>query len=77
MAIARACLASGTPHFPRTRSAGGAVRSTTSAPGSLAEVAELLGDSKRIAAAHYVYALVDYREVERGSVLERVRAVRT
>ena len=38
--------------------------------GSLAEVAELLGDSKRVAAEHYVYALVDYREVER----ERPRA---
>ena len=28
-------------------------------------VAELLGDSKRIAADHYVYALTDYREVDR------------
>ena len=32
--------------------------------GSLAEVAELLGDSKRVAAEHYVYALTDYREAE-------------
>jgi hypothetical protein len=40
--------------------------------GSLAEVAELLGDSKRVAADHYVYALVDYREVERGLALERI-----
>jgi hypothetical protein len=39
--------------------------------GSLAEVAELLGDSKRVAADHYVYALVDYREVERRDALER------
>jgi hypothetical protein len=28
-------------------------------------VAELLGDSKRVAADHYVYALTDYREVDR------------
>ena len=27
--------------------------------GSLAEVAELLGDSKRVAADHYLYALTD------------------
>ena len=40
--------------------------------GSLAEVAELLGDSKRVAADHYVYALVDYGEVERRGALERV-----
>jgi hypothetical protein len=44
--------------------------------GSLAEVAELLGDSKRVAADHYVYALTDYREVDRSIPLARGRAVR-
>jgi len=39
--------------------------------GSLADVAELLGDSKRVAAAHYVYALTDYREVDRSIALAR------
>ena len=39
--------------------------------GSLAEVAELLGDSKRVAAEHYVYALTDYREVDRTIALAR------
>ena len=39
--------------------------------GSLAEVAELLGDSRRVAADHYVYALTDYREVDRSIVLTR------
>jgi hypothetical protein len=39
----------------------------------LAEVAELLGDSKRVAADHYIYALTDYREVGRSVVLARVR----
>ena len=29
-------------------------------PQSMAEVAEILGDSKRVAAEHYVYALTDY-----------------
>jgi hypothetical protein len=37
-------------------------------------VAELLGDSKRVAADHYVYALTDYREVNREIALERACA---
>ena len=41
--------------------------------GSLAEVAELLGDSKRVAADHYVYALTDYREVDRTIALARTQ----
>jgi hypothetical protein len=36
------------------------------------EVAELLGDSKRVAADHYIYALTDYREVDRGIALPRL-----
>ena len=39
--------------------------------GSLAEVAELLDDSKRVAADHYVYALADCREVGRAIALVR------
>jgi hypothetical protein len=52
-------------------------RAAASAPvtplqaGSLAEVATLLGDSKRVAAEHYVYALTDYREVDRTIALAR------
>lgn len=42
--------------------------------GSMAEVAELLGDSKRVAASHYVYALTDYREVDRQIALARAEA---
>lgn len=41
---------------------------------SLAEVAELLGDTKRVAADHYVYALTDYREVDRTLALARIGA---
>jgi integrase len=54
----------GVPHFSphglRRRRGSLAYKST----GSLAEVAELLGDSKRVASDHYVYALTDYREIE-------------
>lgn len=42
--------------------------------GSLAEVAQLLGDSSRVAADHYVYALTDDREVDRSIALARVLA---
>jgi hypothetical protein len=38
------------------------------------EVAERLGDSKRVAADHYVYALTDYREVDRTIALARIGA---
>ena len=66
MAITRACKATGTPHFSPhglRRRRGSLHYKRTS---SLAEVAELLGDSKRVAADHYVYALTDYREVDRS-----------
>ena len=36
--------------------------------------AVLLGDSKRVAADHYVYALTDYREVDRSIALARASA---
>jgi integrase len=54
MAINRACKATGTPHFSPhglRRRRGSLHYKRTS---SLAEVAELLGDSKRVAADHYV-----------------------
>ena len=70
-AITRACKATGTPHFSphglRRRRGSLHYKRT----GSLAEVAELLGDSKRVAADHYVYALTDYREVDRTIALAR------
>ena len=74
MAITRACKATGTPHFSphglRRRRGSLHYKRT----GSLAEVAELLGDSKRVAADHYVYALTDYRETDRSIALARARA---
>jgi integrase len=73
-AITRACKATGTPHFSphglRRRRGSLHYKRT----GSLAEVAELLGDSKRVAAAHYVYALTSYDEVDRQIALARVHA---
>jgi integrase len=72
MAITRACRLTGTPHFSphglRRRRGSLHYKRT----GSLAEVAELLGDSKRVAGEHYVYALTDYAEVERAPLLARV-----
>jgi integrase len=72
MAIRRACTTSGTPAFsPHSlRRRRGSLHYKRT--GSLAEVAELLGDSKRVAADHYVYALVDYREVDRRPGLARM-----
>ena len=73
MAITRACKATGTPHFSphglRRRRGSLHYKRT----GSLAEVAELLGDGKRVAADHYVYALVDYSEVDTSIALARLR----
>jgi integrase len=74
IAITRACKATGTPHFSPhglRRRRGSLYYKRT---GSLVEVAELLGDSKRVAAYHYVYALTDYREVDRRVALGRVFA---
>jgi integrase len=76
-AITRACKATGTPHFSphglRRRRGSLHYKKT----GSLAEVAELLGDSKRVAEQHHVYALTDYREADYGKLLRRVRTVHT
>jgi integrase len=73
MTITRACKATPTPHFSPhgLRRRRGSLHYKRS--GSLAEVAELLGDSKRVAADHYVYALTDYREVDRAIALGRAR----
>lgn len=72
--ITRTCRASGVPHFsPHSlrRRRGSLLQKQG---GSLAEVAELLGDTRVVAAEHYVFALGDYREVERAGVLERLQA---
>ena len=72
MAITRACKAGGVPHFSphglRRRRGSLHYKRT----GSLAEVAELLGDSKRVASDHYVCALTDHREADRQPALARL-----
>jgi integrase len=72
MAITRACKVGGVPHFSphglRRRRGSLAYKRT----GSLAEVALLLGDTKRVASEHYVYALTDYREIDPQLALGRV-----
>jgi integrase len=73
-AITKTCKTTGTPHFSPhglRRRRGSLYYKRT---GSLADVAELLGDSKRVAGEHYVYALTDYREVDRSIALARASA---
>jgi integrase len=75
-AITKACKATGTPHFSPhglRRRRGSLYYKRT---GSLAEVAQLLGDSERVARQHYVYAMTDYREVDRTIALARAKAAR-
>jgi integrase len=76
VAISRACKATGTPHFSphglRRRRGSLHYKRT----GSLADAAELLGDSKRVAEQHYVYALTDYREVDHAIALARLAVTR-
>jgi integrase len=74
-AITKACKATGTPHFSPhglRRRRGSLHYHRTS---SLAEVAELLGDSKRVAADHYVYSLTEYREVDCSIALARTESL--
>ena len=72
MAITRACKAGAVPHFSPhglRRRRGSLAHKRT---GSLAEVALLLGDTKRVASEHYVYALTDYREIDPQPALARL-----
>jgi integrase len=74
MAISRACKAGGVPHFSPhgLRRRRGSLHYQRT--GSLAQVAELLGDSKRVAEDHYVYALTDFREIDPHPALARLFA---
>jgi integrase len=68
-AITRSCRLTGTPssspHELRKRRG-----SLLGKQGySLAEIAERLGDTKVVAAEHYLYAIGDYAEVEYAAVL--------
>ena len=73
-AITKACKATGTPHFSPARPSPPARLALLQAHRLARRGRELLGDSKRVAADHYVYALTDYREVDRTIALARIRA---
>ena len=72
-AIARAASATGamhhSPHGLRRRRGCLVYKAT----GSLAEAAEALGDTKRVAGEHYIYALTDYSEADYARILDRLR----
>jgi integrase len=74
-AITRACRLTGTPAF----SPHGLRKRRGSLLGkqgySLAEIAERLGDTKVVAAEHYLYAIGDYAEVDYAAVLTDYAAV--
>jgi integrase len=74
MAITRACRAGGVPHFSPhgLRRRRGSLHYERT--GSGARVAELLGDSKRVAEDHYVYLLTDFREADYHPALARLFA---
>ena len=69
-AISRACKTAGVPHFSphALRRRRGCLHYKRT--GSLAEVA--LGDTKNVAAEHYIYALTDYREIDPQPELARL-----
>jgi hypothetical protein len=73
-AITRACRATGTPHFSPygLRRRRGSLHSKRT--GSLADVAELLGDSKRGRRRALRLRAHHYREVDRSIALARVRS---
>lgn len=75
-AITRACRLTGTPHFSPhgLRKRRGSLLSKQGY--SLAEVAERLGDTKVVAAEHYLFALGDYTEVDYRVTLAERRNVR-
>ncbi len=72
VAIGKCCKATGTPHFsPHGLRVDVEARSTTSGRARLPTWRSCSGDSKRVAAAHYVYSLTVYREADRSIALAR------
>lgn len=81
MAIGRACRDAGVPHFAPHALRHRRISLLHRQGVSWAEIGERVGQrSKIVTADRYSHALVDYREIDRAKVLERVRrahAVRT
>jgi integrase len=78
MAIGRACRDGGVPHFSPHALRHRRISLLHRQGRSWAEIGELVGQRSRIVTAdRYTHALVDYREIDRANLLERVRAVHT
>ena len=73
-AITRACKATGDAALLPARAAPPARLAALQAHRLARRRRQLLGDSKRVAEDHYVYALTDYREVDRTIALARALA---
>lgn len=78
MAIGRACRDAGVPHFAPHALRHRRISLLHRQGVSWADIGDRVGQrSKLVTADRYSHALVDYREIDREKVLERVRAVRT
>jgi integrase len=76
MAIARACRDAGVPRFGPHSLRHRFISLAHKRGESWAEIGERVGQRSRLVTAdRYSHALVDYREVDRAKLLERVRAV--
>jgi integrase len=74
MAIGRACRDAGVPHFGPHALRHRRISLLHFAGVSWADIGDRVGQrSKVVTADRYSHALVDYREIDRGKALERVR----
>lgn len=77
MAIGRACRDAGVPHFAPHALRHRRISLLHSQGVSWADIGDRVGQrSKVVTADRYSHALVDYREIDRAKVLERVRRAR-
>ena len=77
-AISRACRDAGVPHFSPHSLRHRRISLLHKQGSSWAEIGERVGQrSKTVTADRYTHALVDYREVDRTGLLERVRLTHT
>ena len=78
VAIGRACRDAGVPHFSPHDLGHRRISLLHRQGCSWAEIGEQVGQRSRIVTAdRYTHALLDYTEVDRAKMLERVRAVQT
>jgi integrase len=76
VAIGRACKAAGVPHFSPHALRHRRISLLHRNGSSWAEIGELVGQRSRVVTAdRYTHALLDYREVDRATLLRRARTV--